>query len=247
MKLETRHWGHGSRRIGLVHGLGGDSATWEPFVERILRNGDATVIAPDLRGHGRSARSNTYSVAAFADDLVETLPSGLEVIVGHSLGGPVVAAAVGRLAPASAVYLDPGFKLPLPTSGLGSRLFWSVAPLALGVAALGAARQNAKAQSNYPESTRRLIEQAKARADRTMAVRVFRDVAFHPTPIEPPVVPSTLVLSAQSRSVLPEALAEELAGLGWSVRRLPHLHHDMQLEDPDATFAAVRDVLFPAP
>jgi hypothetical protein len=27
------------------------------------------------------------------------------------------------------------------------------------------------------------------------------------------------------------------------VRRLPGVHHDMQLEDPDGTFAAIADVL----
>jgi hypothetical protein len=42
--------------------------------------------------------------------------------------------------------------------------------------------------------------------------------------------------------VLPDALADELVGLGWDVRRLENVRHDMQLQDPVATFAIARDV-----
>ena len=71
----------------------------------------ATVTTVDLRGHGASDRSDDYGIDAFADDLVETLPTGLDLVVGHSLGGTVLERAVGRLAPAHALYLDPGFRL----------------------------------------------------------------------------------------------------------------------------------------
>ncbi|MFI9583782.1 alpha/beta fold hydrolase [Streptomyces sp. NPDC052236] len=41
------------------------------------------VIAVDLRGHGASAH-DSYSRSLFADDLVETLPAGADLAIGHS-------------------------------------------------------------------------------------------------------------------------------------------------------------------
>lgn len=76
-----------------------------------------------------------------------------------------------------------------------------------------------------------------------MAIDVFRDVAFHPVSIAAPVVPSSLVLSDESRSVLSEAMTEGLAREGWTVRRIAGVRHDMHLEDPAHTFEALRDLL----
>ena len=52
-----------------------------------------------------------------------------------------------------------------------------------------------------------------------------------------------LVLSDQSAAVLPDPLVDEFDQHGWQVRRIQGVSHDMQLEDPDRTFAAVEDVL----
>ena len=48
---------------------------------------------------------------------------------------------------------------------------------------------------------------------------------------------------APAPAVLPNTLAAELEGLGWDIRRLPRVHHDMQLENPDGTFHMIEDVL----
>ena len=52
-----------------------------------------TVLAPDLLGHGQSAKPRgDYSMGAFASgirDLVLSLGLGPATIVGHSLGGGV--------------------------------------------------------------------------------------------------------------------------------------------------------------
>ncbi|MFJ6722840.1 alpha/beta fold hydrolase [Streptomyces sp. NPDC091259] len=52
------------------------------------------VIAVDLRGHGVSGRGE-YSPRAFADDLIETLPTGADLALGHSLGGLALSPAGG--------------------------------------------------------------------------------------------------------------------------------------------------------
>lgn len=71
------------------------------------------VLAPDLRGHGRSGRAASYRPEEFADDLVETLPQGADLAIGHSLGGLALSLAVHRLRPARAVYYEPAFVLPV--------------------------------------------------------------------------------------------------------------------------------------
>ena len=243
MRLESTTTGDGERHVGLVHGLGADGATWGPLVDRMTAAGGFTVTTVDLRGHGRSARAGSYALGELADDLVETLPTGLHSLVGHSLGGSVLVRAVARLRPAHAVYLDPGFHLALPTTGVAGRLFWAVPPLTLGVAGLLQARKSAALRKGYEPGASELLDHAKERFDSRMAIGVFRDVAHHPVAVEPPAVPSTLVLSDDSPAVLPEAVVARLEQQGWAVRRLPGVHHDMQLEAPDRTFGLVADLL----
>jgi pimeloyl-ACP methyl ester carboxylesterase len=55
-----------------------------------------------------------------------------------------------------------------------------------------------------------------------------------------------VVLSDDSPAVLPDATAARLAALGWEVCRLTGVGHDFWLQDPDRTWAEVRDVLLGA-
>jgi pimeloyl-ACP methyl ester carboxylesterase len=243
MRLHTETMGDGERRVGFVHGLGADSASWQPLVDLLIATGSYTVTTVDLRGHGHSDRASTYRLDDFADDLVESLPTGLHSIVGHSLGGSVLVRAVGRLRPERVIYLDPGFGLTLPTTGLAGRLFWAVPPLTLGIAGARQARRSAGVRAGYTPEVRASLAQARDRFDAKMALGVFRDVAFHPVPIGPPAAPSTIVLSDESPSVLSDAMAADLQREGWQIRRLRGVHHDMHLESPDRTFAVIEDLL----
>ena len=75
----------------LIHGITASSAVWEMVGPRLARN--HTVLAPDLLGHGQSAKPRgDYSMGAFASgirDLVVALGLGSVTTVGHSLGGGV--------------------------------------------------------------------------------------------------------------------------------------------------------------
>jgi pimeloyl-ACP methyl ester carboxylesterase len=77
--------------IVLVHGITGNSAQWEPVME-ILRD-RYTVFAPDLLGHGESAKPRgDYSLGAYASgirDLLIGLAAEPATVVGHSLGGGI--------------------------------------------------------------------------------------------------------------------------------------------------------------
>jgi len=243
MQLHSTTVGDGELHVGLIHGLGADGPTWQPFIERMLATGEYTVTTIDLRGHGLSDRASSYSLGQLADDVVESLPVGLHSVVGHSLGGSVLVRAVDRLRPSRAIYLDPGFRLALPTSGLAGRAFWAVPALTLGVVGLLQSRRGAAVKASFSPTVRDLLKQSSARFDSRMAVGIFCEVAFHPLAVGAPDVPSTIVLSDESPSVLPADLASGLEKAGWDIRRLAGVHHDMQLEDPDRTFEVVRDVL----
>ena len=75
----------------LLHGLGCDHLTWEPVLDRLAEH--YTVIAPDLLGHGRSAKPRAdYSVGGYANgtrDLLTVLGIDRVTVVGHSFGGGV--------------------------------------------------------------------------------------------------------------------------------------------------------------
>jgi pimeloyl-ACP methyl ester carboxylesterase len=75
----------------LIHGMAGSSETWTSLLEPLGRT--ATVVAPDMPGHGASAKPRgDYSLGALASgirDLLIVLGIERATIVGHSLGGGV--------------------------------------------------------------------------------------------------------------------------------------------------------------
>jgi pimeloyl-ACP methyl ester carboxylesterase len=77
--------------IVLVHGITSTSATWANVLPYLAEQ--FTVIAPDLLGHGESAKPRgDYSLGAYASgvrDLLIALGHDRATFVGHSLGGGV--------------------------------------------------------------------------------------------------------------------------------------------------------------
>ena len=75
----------------LLHGLGCDHTTWLPVLAALSRR--YTVIAPDLLGHGLSAKPRAdYCVGGYANgmrDLLTVLGIDKVTVVGHSFGGGV--------------------------------------------------------------------------------------------------------------------------------------------------------------
>ncbi|MDV7242416.1 MULTISPECIES: alpha/beta fold hydrolase [Rhodococcus] len=75
----------------LIHGMAGSSDTWRAVIPQLSRR--YQVLAPDLPGHGRSAKPRgDYSLGAFAAwlrDLLDELGIPRVTVVGQSLGGGV--------------------------------------------------------------------------------------------------------------------------------------------------------------
>lgn len=75
----------------LIHGMAGSSATWNAVIPQLSKK--YRVIAPDLLGHGESAKPRgDYSLGAFAvllRDLLDELGITRATVIGQSLGGGV--------------------------------------------------------------------------------------------------------------------------------------------------------------
>ncbi len=75
----------------LVHGMAGSSLTWRHVMPRLAKR--FTVVAPDLLGHGESAKPRgEYSLGAHADilrDLLNALGHDRATFVGQSFGGGI--------------------------------------------------------------------------------------------------------------------------------------------------------------
>ena len=77
------------------------------------------VLAPDLRGHGRSTWEPPWAIEQHVDDLLETLEAAdveRAIVVGHSFGGRLTLELAARGAVERSVLLDPVVWAPPPVA-----------------------------------------------------------------------------------------------------------------------------------
>jgi acyl transferase domain-containing protein/pimeloyl-ACP methyl ester carboxylesterase/acyl carrier protein len=117
------HWGpEDGPRVLCLHGILEHGAVWDGVATALADQGYHT-IAPDLRGHGRSAHAGAdggYQLLDFLgdlDSLTATLDSPFAVLVGHSMGA-VLGAILTRLRPERVqrlVLVEPVVPAPVPS------------------------------------------------------------------------------------------------------------------------------------
>jgi len=121
-----RMWGDtGGRGIVLVHGGGAHSRWWDHIAPLLAT--DRRVMAIDLSGHGDSGRRESYTLDAWAREILAVAAdAGLTeppVVIGHSMGGIVTL----RLASMSgsqiegAVVIDSPLRDPAPEEQAAQR------------------------------------------------------------------------------------------------------------------------------
>jgi pimeloyl-ACP methyl ester carboxylesterase len=92
--------GHGEPMLVFVHGWCCDARYWRKQVPEFSRT--HRVVTLDLAGHGHSGMGRTnYTMRAFGEDVrvvAESAGCGRVVLIGHSMGGSVIAEAA-RLMP----------------------------------------------------------------------------------------------------------------------------------------------------
>ncbi|MFJ9338646.1 alpha/beta fold hydrolase [Streptomyces sp. NPDC101733] len=226
MRLHTHTWGEGDRLAVLVHGIMADHRTWRR-VGPALADLGYRVIGVDLRGHGASGRGE-YSPELFADDLVETLPAGVELAIGHSLGALSLAYAVERLRPARAVFSDPAWHLAAPEPGFGPEM------LALFKAA---DKERVRAMNPRWEEADVDIELETLAVWDEATATAFGPLARDLLPAAP-AVPSLVQLADPSFLISPERAAL-LKERGFEVRSVAGAGHTIHRDDFDGFMASL--------
>ena len=96
IRFEVR--GEGEPTLVLVHGWALDRRLWDGQVGGLAAR--HRVVTLDLAGHGVSGPRAEWTMAAFGEDVkavVEAVGAKQVVLVGHSMGGPVVLEAARRM------------------------------------------------------------------------------------------------------------------------------------------------------
>lgn len=119
-RLAVRRWPGGTRGaepVLAVHGIASNGLAWSAVAEAL---GDVEVIAPDLRGRGRSRDvAGVGSMGRHAEDLAAVLDHfgvPTAVLAGHSMGGfaGCVAAVRDPRRYSRLVLVDGGLGFPVP-------------------------------------------------------------------------------------------------------------------------------------
>ncbi|MFD9407390.1 alpha/beta fold hydrolase [Streptomyces sp. NPDC059989] len=227
MQLHTHTWGEGDRVALLIHGLMADHRTWRRVGPALADRG-YRVIAVDLRGHGASGRGE-YSPELYAEDVVETLPAGAELAIGHSLGGLTLSLAVDRLMPKRAVFSDPGWYLTAPADGFGPEMLarFKTAP-----------KEQIRAMNPRWDEVDVDIElETLAVWDEATALDLAPLMGADLMPAAP-VVPS-LVQLADPSHLITEERAEILKSRGFEVRSVAGAGHTIHRDDFDGFMSSL--------
>ena len=113
--------GSEKKALVFVHGYSCSSEYWWPQLEYFSNN--YTTIAVDLAGHGKSGLNRKeYSMEAFGDDVksvIEHLDLDKVVLIGHSMGGPVIVKAASSLGMKTRLIIGVDTFHDLTTEGIG--------------------------------------------------------------------------------------------------------------------------------
>jgi pimeloyl-ACP methyl ester carboxylesterase len=233
MKLNTREWGCGERTALLIHGIMSDSRTWRRVGPALAERG-YRVIAVDLRGHGASLRATEYAPADYAADVVETanefIPGGVDLAIGHSLGGLTLATAVDALRPAKAVYVDPAWNLG--ATGIDPATFTQFA-------AMATAESIAAMNPKWEQADIEVELETLAVWDRETALYLSTVADTVQLP-EAAVVPSLVVL-ADNSFLIGAQDAEVLRQRGFKVRTVPGAGHTVHRDDFEGFTGAMEE------
>jgi lipase len=221
MRLHVHEWGDPEApTLVCLHGVSAHGRRFRRLAEERL-SGRFRVLAPDLRGHGRSGYEPPWDIGTHLDDVLETLAgSGVESAawLGHSFGGRLVLELAAR-APerlSAAVLLDPAIQI-LPHVGFD---FAQDAALDHSFGSVDEAIESRLA-SGAPTPREFVEEEAREhlaaspdgrlrwRFCRATAVTVYSELCTEP-PLPPPVidVPALLVHAEWFGLVREEQLEE---------------------------------------
>jgi lipase len=228
MRLHVHEWGDADApALVCLHGVSAHGRRFRRLAEERLAK-RFRVLAPDLRGHGRSEWEPPWNIATHLADVRETVDAmGVEqpaAWLGHSFGGRLVLelCAVAPERVSRAVLLDPALQI-LPHVGFdfaeGAAQDHSFASAEEAV--------EARLASGYPPSPREFVEEEarehlvvapdgrlRWRFSRAAAATIYGELCTEPAPPSALCTPALLVHAGEFGLVREEQLAEYVAELG---------------------------------
>lgn len=228
MQLEVERWGDGGPRLVLIHGFTDDAQTWWRVAPALAELG-YRVEAVHLRGHGRSPRADSYLVTELAQDLLDSIGSGADIVIGHSLGALSLGHAAPRLDAGTTIYIDPPWTR-------------TVEEFAMQAAALEANPVDPTARWSAEDVA---VELSSAAAlDPAVLGGLLETVGRPELMVVPAVVaPRSVVIVPEQQPVLPERSFAEVVELGHELVTIPGVGHVAHRDDFDGFMRVLSDVL----
>ncbi len=211
MRLHRHEWGDRTLPTLLcLHGVQAHGARFRRLAEERLVE-RFHVVAPDLRGHGRSSWDPPWSLPAHLADVAELAEElSPAVVLGHSFGGRLVlelAAREPRRVP-RAILLDPAVQVPRDVAAAYAAAEAAREPFASRAAALEARATDAPRAPRElleEELDAHLTEELRFRYSTLAAATIFGELAADPP--APPRCPTLLVVAGTTDITTPEAVA----------------------------------------
>ena len=205
-----------------------DSGAWHRVAPRLTAAG-YSCLAVDLPGHGFSPRTG-YTLDACAEALLATAPASPAAAIGHSFGGLVLTAAVDRLLPGAAVYVDPPWRLGPGTDPAELEHFRS-APGRTG-------DQLARENPRWSASDLHYVLAGRSRWD-PASLALLEEVR-RTGPLLPAAAPvPSLVVRADGSERVGDADAAHLRRAGFTVRTVAAAGHSVFRDDLEGFLAAL--------
>lgn len=237
----------------MIHGFPFSSAMWEPQIEDL--GGITRVIAPDLRGHGRSQPvPGPYSMEMLADDCMGLLDylaiSSPVVVCGMSMGG-YVALEFFRQFPevVAGLILTSTRALPDTAEGKANRDKMAEKAQSEGVAAIAADMLPKLLSPKTYDEDEEVVEFVQEMMEWTSVEGVVGALAAmrdrpDSTPTLAEIDVPTLVIHGADDQLIPVSEAEAMArAIGANMVVIPDAGHVPNLEQIDAFNDAVTDFL----
>lgn len=212
MVLHVHEWGEPTASpLVCVHGVTGHGERFRRLAEDRWA-ADFHVIAPDLRGHGRSGYEPPWTFHTYVTDLIETLDSlGIDEAdwVGHSFGGRLILELAARHPERihRAVLLDPGIQV-LPHVALAAADAERAEPIYESPEDYADRRSDSPPRELVLEDARQHCDtlpdgRLLRRTCQAAAISIFCELASEPPPVETLRVP-TLIIHAPAYGLVRE-------------------------------------------
>jgi lipase len=216
MLLHVHSWGDSEAPpLVCVHGVTGHGERFRRLAEERWAE-RFHVVAPDLRGHGRSGYEPPWTFPTHVADLVETIDSlgiGQADWVGHSFGGRLILELAARHPERirRAVLLDPGIQL-LPHVALAAADAERAEPIYASPEDYADRRSDAPPRELVLEDARQHCEtlpdgRLRRRTCQPAAVSIYAELASAPPPPETLHAPTLLIHAPAYGLVREEHLA----------------------------------------